>query len=141
VPSGQTYVSTYDYLYNWFAVNDAKGLCPSGWHVPTNGDWYDLTNYLGGDLNAGSKMKSPSLLWTLQNVPIVNSSGFTALPGGRRSNDGTFVFIRDAALFWSATQDVNPSYGESNYLEASNSAFKFNPWPKSTGLSVRCLKD
>jgi uncharacterized protein (TIGR02145 family) len=142
VPSGQTYVSTYGYLYNWFAVNDAKGLCPSGWHVPTDGEWDDLTDYLGGaSLTAGDKMKSPSLLWTQQIVPIVNSSGFTALPGGFRFTDGSFSSIRSGAFFWSAS--VNGTANAwARYLDASLSSVGRNAsFSKLNGVSVRCLRD
>ena len=145
-----TDAKNYGFLYNWYATagivtpmgSPTKNICPKGWHVPTDGEWNGLTGYLGGALNAGSEMKSPSLLWTSQNVPIVNSSGFTALPGGMRRDHGAFSYIRIAALFWSATQDViTPSSGVSHFMEHYNSSVVFNPWPKSTGLSIRCLKD
>jgi uncharacterized protein (TIGR02145 family) len=145
-----TDAKNYGFLYNWYATagivtpmgSPTKNICPKGWHVPTDGEWNGLIGYLGGALNAGSEMKSPSLLWTSQNVPIVNSSGFTALPGGMRRDHGAFSNIRNAAFFWSATQDaITPSSGVSNFMEHYNSRVVFNPWPKSSGLSIRCLKD
>jgi uncharacterized protein (TIGR02145 family) len=105
IPSGQTYVSTYGYLYNWFAVNDAKGLCPLGWHVPTDAEWTTLTNFLGGLSVAGGKMKSTgTTLWNTPNTGADNSSGFSALPGGYRNQIGSFVGIRLVAIIWSATE-------------------------------------
>jgi hypothetical protein len=70
----------YGKLYNWFAVNDPRGLAPTGYHVPSDAEWTTLTNYLGGESVAGTKMKS--------------TSGFSCLQGGFRSNDGTFYDIQ-----------------------------------------------
>jgi uncharacterized protein (TIGR02145 family) len=143
IPSGQTYVSTYGYLYNWFAVNDAKGLCPSGWHVPTDAEWTTLEIYLytvAPNGSVGNKMKSPSLLWTIINAPTLNSSGFTALPGGVRIADGNFYSIRETAYFWSATPNVNNAM--IRFLNGNNDQVtRNNAYDKSVGLSVRCLKD
>ena len=78
-----TWKYTYGALYNWSAVNSAKGLCPAGWHVPSDAEWTILTTYLGGANIAGGKMKETStLLWESPNTGATNKSGFTALPGG-----------------------------------------------------------
>ena len=77
----------YGKLYNWYAVADPRGLCPAGWHVPSDGEWTQLSNTLGGDNNAGSKMKSASG-WD-QGGNGANSSGFSGLPGGYRYSNGT----------------------------------------------------
>jgi uncharacterized protein (TIGR02145 family) len=149
VPSGQTYVSTYGYLYNWFAVNDANGLCPSGWHVPTDAEWSTLTTYLNTVAPTGSvggKMKSTgdntagTGLWNSPNTGADNSSGFSALPGGFRNNVGSFFNISNNAFFWSATESsINNAWYRSlpNSGSGVTRSFSF----KSVGASVRCLRD
>ena len=103
LPTGQTYVSTYGYLYNWYAVNDTRRLCPSGWHVPTDAEWTILTDYLGGLSVAGGKLKSTgdntagTGLWNFPNTGADNTSGFSALPGGFRYSFGSFNDIRSSA--------------------------------------------
>jgi uncharacterized protein (TIGR02145 family) len=72
---------TYGKLYNWYAVNDSRHLCPTGWHVPTDVEFQLLSNDLGGDEVAGGKMKATTL-WTAPNTGADNSSGFSALPAG-----------------------------------------------------------
>ena len=79
-----TYAATYGKLYNWYAVNDPRGLAPAGWHVPSDAEWTELINCLGGEDVAGGKMKAVSALWYSPNTGATNSSGFTGLPGGYR---------------------------------------------------------
>ncbi|MFA6571391.1 MAG: fibrobacter succinogenes major paralogous domain-containing protein, partial [Bacteroidota bacterium] len=80
----------YGKLYNWFAVNDPRGLAPAGWHIPTDTEWTTLTSNLGGESGAGGKMKSKGTLegddglWFRPNTGASNESGFSALPGGWR---------------------------------------------------------
>ena len=92
----------YGNLYNWYAVNDPRKLCPTGWHVPTDAEWTILTTYLGGSgtstiLVAGGKMKSTDTQpttggWNSSSTSgATNESGFSALPGGYRfAGDGGF---------------------------------------------------
>jgi len=137
-----TYENPYGNLYNWYAVADNRGLCPNGWHVPTDAEWTTLTSYLGGESVAGGKMKSTgTTYWVSQGEGTDNSSGFSVLPGGYRDNDGSFIGIRDNAFFWSATEDgysdawfryLNYYYG----FVVGNISFG-----KSVGASVRCLRD
>jgi len=75
-------VNTYGRLYTWWAVTDIRGVCPTGWHVPTEDDWITLTTYLGGEDVAGGKLKEAGTThWWAPNEGATNSSGFTALPG------------------------------------------------------------
>src|ERR1035437_5591038 len=75
---------TYHKLYNWYAVNDKRGLAPKGWHGPSTLEWADLSDYLGGEGVAGGKLKA-TYGW-LNNGNGTNSSGFTGLPGGGRND-------------------------------------------------------
>jgi uncharacterized protein (TIGR02145 family) len=100
-----TYENPYGNLYNWYAVADNRGLCPNGWHVPTDAEWTILITYLGGESVAGEKMKSTGITyWSSQSAGTDNSSGFSALPGGYRNVDGSFSYFRNIAFFWSATE-------------------------------------
>src|ERR1035437_4904310 len=79
-----TNASTYGKLYNWYAVNDPRGLAPTGWHVPSDAEWTTLSTCLGGNAVAGGAMKETGTThWTSPNTGATNSSGFTGLPGGR----------------------------------------------------------
>jgi uncharacterized protein (TIGR02145 family) len=142
------YVGTYGYLYNWYAVNDSRKLCPTGWHVPTDAEWTTLTTYLGEEDIAGGKMKSAGNdYWNDPNTAATNESGFSALPGGYRDSFGSFFNIRGYAFFWSATEDVSDvawsrllfSSGGvvGRPISANDNAF----YGKSVGASVRCLRD
>ena len=138
--------SIYGKLYNWYAVADSRGLCPVGWHVPSEVDWTTLENFLGGSLVAGGKMKSTGIsgsggLWSSPNTGATNSSGFTGLPaGGRDINGGTFGSMGLAAYWWASTQANSttawcrsPYYANAELARAANS--------KVFGFSVRCIKD
>jgi uncharacterized protein (TIGR02145 family) len=139
--------SVYGKLYNWYAVNDPRGLAPTGWHIPTDAEWTALSNCLGGESVAGGKMKSTGTLeastglWYDPNMSADNSSGFTGLPGGSRSWDlGGFDGIGYTGFFWSSS-GVNTEgawYRNLNYnignLERGGGFNQF-------GFYVRCIKD
>jgi uncharacterized protein (TIGR02145 family) len=130
-------------LYNWFAVDDNRSLCPSGWHIPDTSEWSALFSYLGGDSIAGGKMKEADTVhWKSPNSGATNSSGFTALPAGFRLLYGqqTYTSIGTAGCFWSADEvDVNRSYG---LFIAYNRTNVFMGIPvKQTGYSIRCICD
>ena len=134
----------YGKLYNWYAVSDSRGLCPSGWHVPSDNEWTTLTNYLGGQSIAGKKIKTTgTVFWQSPNTEASNESGFSALPGGFRSVDGSFNSIRINAFFWSATENDGLAWYRNLYyynsiVNRSNSTLGL---VKSSGASVRCLRD
>jgi uncharacterized protein (TIGR02145 family) len=131
----------YGKLYNWHAVNDARGLAPKGWHIPSDNEWTTLTNYLGGEDVADGKMKSTgTIYWNPPNIGASNESSFSALPGGYRNIDGSFHYIRSYAFFWSATQyDGNYAWFRNLYYYSSN-VYRSNN-DKSVGASIRCLLD
>ena len=135
-----TYGSTYGALYNWYAVNTGK-LCPTGWHVATDAEWAQLTDYLGGKWVAGGKMKEAGLShWQSPNTGANNSSGFTALPGGRRHTVGNFYGLTYYALFWSSTER-SPTNAWYRHLHYNTVVVCRNGNYKTYGLSVRCLQD
>ena len=127
---------SYTKLYNWYAVNDTRSLCPSGWHVPLDGDWTDLTDYLGGLEVAGEAMKA-DFGWGGESNS--NSSGFSALPGGYITTDGDSQFDF-YCHFWSSS-----SYDNSNswyrFLTPNSDAIFRYPVQLLFGLSIRCVKD
>jgi uncharacterized protein (TIGR02145 family) len=130
----------YGPLYNWYAVADERTLCPSGWHIPTNDEYMELRDYLGGLSIAGAKMKeTESGLWEFPNTGADNSSGFTALPGGDR-DEGAFGSIHNGTGWWSSTE-VDDENAWSHYLYYSSTSFFPSPDEKVSGCSVRCIKD
>ena len=128
--------SVYGKLYNWYAVNDPRGLAPEGWHVPSDMEWNILTSCLG--ISAGAKMKSEQG-W-LNGGNGINSTGFSGIPGGRRLLNGTFNNIGSYANWWCTTQE-NSTLARNWYLAYNiNSVGSFNHY-KTSGFSIRCLKD
>ena len=125
--------SAHGKLYNWYAVKDPRGLAPNGYYIPTDADWKILTDYLGGESAAGTKMKS-NIGWNGSN-----SSGFAGLPGGCRSYDGDFNFVGASGFWWSSTESQT-DIAYSRYLSYSNvnvsRSFDF----EQSGFSVRCLR-
>ena len=128
----------YGKLYNWYAVADPRGLCPAGWHVPSDGEWTQLSNTLGGDNNAGSKMKSASG-WD-QAGNGTNSSGFSGLPGGNRNVYGTYFNIGNLGDWWSSTQ-VSTTFAWDRYLNYNYGGVGRDGYNESYGFSVRCVRD
>ena len=127
----------YGKLYNWYAVNDNRGLCPVGWHIPTDTEWTNLNDYLGGYSTAGYKMKSINGWENGGNGD--NSSEFNAFPGGLRFKEGFFYNVGSYGVWWSSTKDGDSAWyrfisNESNYLN-------WDKFDRENGLSVRCIKD
>ena len=159
----------YGKLYNWFAVNDARGLAPTGYHIPTDEEWTVLSTYLGGEEVAGKKMKSTSgwnsydckkcnggstefkktcsaCKGTQSNSsePFsgngTNSSGFTALPGGYRYCGGNFFRVGKFGSWWSASEEDDDRAWDRE-LDSRYSGLGHLYYFKDSGLSVRCVKD
>ncbi|MBM2816584.1 MAG: hypothetical protein HW421_3346 [Ignavibacteria bacterium] len=132
----------YGKLYNWYAVNDSRGLAPLGQHIPSDSEWKILVNFLGGDYNASDKLKEAGTLhWQSPNTHASNESGFTALPGGIRYNDnGKYVNIGERSCWWSS-KEINEQVSVSLYLTYDRSSLGWFCHYKEYGFSVRCLKD
>lgn len=135
------YHCPYGKLYNWYAAVDARNICPTGWHVPNDAEWTTLVNYLGGESIAGGKMKSVGTqYWFSPNAAADNSSGFSAIQGGRRDYDGTFVLFVSRNHFWSASP--NPIGGAWYRFQGYDVGKIFRDYKLGMhGFSVRCLKN
>ena len=145
----------YGKLYNWFAVagiwnevsktdaSQRKKLAPEGFHVPTDVEWNTLFNFLEGVSVAGNKIKeSGTSHWTNPNAGADNSTGFTALPGGARYNDGGFsaptIPLGGNGFYWSSTED-NITMSYDLMLSYFNGYASLVPHSKGSGESVRCI--
>ena len=147
----------YGALYNWFTTVDPNGLCPTGWHVPTHGEWTALTDYIGGTSSPhGNELKSCRQV----NSPLgggCNTSehprwnehgthygtddyGFSGLPGGGRNYDGYFYYVGDYGIWWSSTE-YSSSSAWGRRLGYTNGGVYVNGGYKRRGFSVRCLRD
>src|SRR5574344_26736 len=149
--------ATYGVLYNWTAAMNGEassttnpsgiqGVCPAGWHLPSDAEWTELTDYLGGTSVAGGKLKAIGTieagtgLWYADNIGATNETGFTAFPGGYRYDDGGFSGIGDYGYWWSATENSTSNawirlmfYNTSDVYRGSHR--------KEVGFSVRCIRD
>ena len=135
--------AVYGKLYNWFAVVDTRNLAPAGWHVPTFPETVTLTSFLGGLSNSGGTLKEAGLThWNSPNTGATNSSGFTGLPGGNRSDIGAYNFIGFGGYWWTTEQDFPGSVtAEARGLFANSIETAQISGSKNYGLSVRCIKD
>ncbi len=142
---------TYGKLYNWFAVNDPRGLAPAGYHIPTNDELITLINYIdpassGGATvpnNAGGPLKEVQFChWQAPNTAATDSSGFTGLPGGSRETlSGVFAGINEFGTWWSSTEDiVGPDAFAFSLYNNQTWAYR-NDWNQNHGYSVRLIKD
>jgi uncharacterized protein (TIGR02145 family) len=135
----------YGKLYNGYAIMDSRGLCPSGWHVPSLVEFQTLTTNLGGNLVAGGKMKKPGLTyWTSPNLSATNTSGFSGLPGGVRiGGTAAFADLTVLGFFWTSTTNQN-GYNQYVYLNKNFAEFGVGNTfaaPLTYGYSVRCIRD
>ena len=137
-----TYAAIYGRLYNWWAVNDRRGLAPRGWHVPTTTEWQSVIDCLGGEAVAGAALKEAGTThWLSPNTGANNSSGFTGLPvGGRFGSDGSFINNGMYCDWWSATP-VSVAVGKTFYVGKDSASVKEGGHLNYHGFSVRCKKD
>jgi uncharacterized protein (TIGR02145 family) len=128
----------YGRLYNWFAVTDPRGLAPEGFRPATDADWRLVTDYLGGEDAAGTKMKNPSG-W-IRNGNGTNESGFSGLPGGSRNLRGEFQYGDEAAYWWTSTSFDRELAWYRVIDQSPHYVYRTN-YSKANGLSVRCVKE
>lgn len=153
-------VSTYGYLYNWYAVDNSSGICPTDWHVPTNLEWQDLyrtvgvpeldinkISYLAYDMGVSTKLKADSV-WAIN--PGTNTTGFNAIPSGIRLDlDGSFQNLNAVGYWWSsnAYSKINSNNAWFYYIPAHIDVvgrhWNFNQSKRCMGhgMSVRCVRD
>jgi uncharacterized protein (TIGR02145 family) len=154
-------VETYGRLYNWFSVDDRRGLAPDGWHVPTENEIKHLEMYLGVSesevndyefrgTNEGSKLAGKANLWNdgdLQNNAEFGTSGFNLHPGGCRDEDDNYRDMGFNGYFWSSTEFINRGEVFYNIAFYRTLYYKFSgigqsiDFSEKLGSSVRCVKD
>ncbi len=137
-----TYGGIYGRLYNWYAVNDQRGLAPAGWHISSDAEWSVLSTCLGGNSVAGGKMKEAGTShWLTPNSSATNSSGFTGLGGGYRTDDGqgNFVNVKEDGYWWTSTpfDDYQSTIWTLYY--ADGELVRHLGDQKYRGNSVRCI--
>jgi uncharacterized protein (TIGR02145 family) len=136
------YVPTYGRLYNWFAVNDRRGICPGGWHVASDAEWTVLTDLLGGNDVAGGKLKERGTAhWPSPNRGATDQVGFAALGGGYRANNEVFLGFGGIGSWWCSTESTaNDAWANGIFNDAVN-VDRGGYYEKKMGFSVRCIKD
>jgi uncharacterized protein (TIGR02145 family) len=146
----------YGKLYNWYAINDSRGLAPTGWHIATDAEWTSLTDFLGGANVAGKKLKdnSATSTWDVTTHYATNQSGFSALPGGVGylnyslppspavpALSDLFKWKTKAAYWWTSTQGNSAEYNWVRDINSTSDQLVRSGAVKSSALSVRCVKN
>ncbi len=144
--------SIYGKLYNWYSIEDVRGICPIGWHVPSLSEWTQLINFIepnaqGGQSeynNVGGALKNQYIFgyggyWQMPNVGAANNFGFNALPAGIRNEFGEFWSINVSTAYWTSTSQNDNAILLN--LQSGLSAINQYSTPKKYGYSVRCLKN
>lgn len=142
--------TTYGKLYNWFAVNDSRKICPVGWHVPSDAEWNTLEKYLDNTVdttasgwtgtNAGWKLKETGTShWATTSASVTNSSGFTALPGGHRYS-AIFYNLGNNGYWWTSTAK-DSYYSWYRCLNDGSSQVNRSSANKNDGRAIRCIMD
>jgi uncharacterized protein (TIGR02145 family) len=137
VPADANLGETAGKLYNGFAVTDTRGLAPKGWHIPTDEEWNQLADALGGKEAATQKLKSKTG-WE-EGAAGTNESGFNGLPAGKVTPDGYAEDYTYYGFWWSSTPDEDAL--KNRNLDSENYPFDTASIFKTAGLSVRCVKD
>lgn len=135
----------YGKLYNWYALTDPRGLTPEGYSIPSRSDWEALLNAADpfkrkNQNKAGGKLKSRDDSWKSPNENATNATGFSALPGGYRTNEGIFESLTRYAFWWSSSEVGKNTifvYRIANFKEDLQRGANH----PNTGLSVRCIKN
>lgn len=131
----------WDEMMGYTATEGSQGICPDGWHLPTDAEWTALATYLGGESVAGGSMKeSGTIHWSNPNTGATNSSGFTGLPGGYRLTGGSFDGVSYYGYWWTSSKySTGWAWYRILYYETAQ-VYRYND-PKGYGYSVRCVRD
>ena len=130
----------YGKLYNWYAVNDSRGLAPLGYHVPTNSEWTTLSASISSAGGSGAMKETGTTHWNSPNVGATNSSRFTGFGGGFREYDGIFASTKFIGIWWSSTE-ANSTEARYLYIQNNSTSIAVSAYYKTRGLSIRCIKD
>ena len=157
--------AAYGALYNWYAVDDARGLCPTGWHVPSDAEWFELVNYVveqgfpnsyvingaGNALKSCRQVSSPlggdcatseHPRWDSHSTFYgTDEFGYSALPGGARNSNGFYLSLGRYATWWSSTESSTTHAWFWNLYDLNGSSVARSSIVKSNGFSVRCVRD
>jgi uncharacterized protein (TIGR02145 family) len=149
-------VETYGLLYNWYTVDDPNGLCPTGWHVPSDDEWKELERYLGMSqrevdskgwrgTDEGGKLKEEGTNhWQNPNSGATNETGLTVVPSGSRASDllygGQFFYRGTREGIWSSSERTN-SLGIFREFWNDKSEIGYKFYSKRNGFTVRCIMD
>lgn len=137
-PNEATNLATYGRMYNWFAVNDSRGLCPTGWHVSTDAEWGTLVSAFGGTSQAGGALKSPAPDW---NGLETGNSGFGGLPGGYDNGYyGLYYNVGSRGYYWTSTA-ANSTEARFRRLNNDDALVYSGNYTYQFGISVRCVAD
>jgi uncharacterized protein (TIGR02145 family) len=141
----------YGKLYNWFAVNDSRNLCPCGWKIPNQQDWDSLilaidpstlsnNNTIAGKLKSIGTYEERSGLWNDPNEAATNESGFSAIPAGGRNSFGLSQYLGTYALWWTADPKDEVAAWSRNIKNDILALTRYS-YSKNNGFSVRCIKE
>jgi uncharacterized protein (TIGR02145 family) len=134
-------VDVYGRLYNWYAVNNADSIAPTGWHVATDAEWQALIDYCGGDAVAGGKLKEAGTIhWITPNLGATNESGFSGLPAGFRYENGSYYGFEAHGNFWTATAGGGNTAWY-RYLHCTITEVIHFSYYMGAAFSVRCVRD
>ena len=118
-----------------------RGICPKGWHLPSDAEWTQLIDFLGGESVAGGKLKETDTThWKSPNTGATNETGFTALPGGYRNENGLFDGMGNFGCWWSATESDTSGAWSWGVIYFDNKVYRDSNY-KEIGFSVRCVRD
>lgn len=135
------YAAVYGKLYNWYAVNDPRGIAPLGWHIPNIDEWITLETCLSGSSDVGGALKQKGINnWSSPNSGATDSSRFNGLPGGFRDFNGTFYFIKNYGFWWSSSEYYS-SFAWGRNLYYFGVLFGRDGYKKQNAFSIRCVRD
>jgi uncharacterized protein (TIGR02145 family) len=143
VDGNESNVAIYGRFYTWYAVTDARNVCPTGWHVPTDGELETLKTTVGGEPVAGGKLKEMGLThWQTPNTGATDDYGFTALPSGYRLPTGGFISFGFSFYIWSSEVDpLTPTFPWGQGAKYNDAVLLRGGYPASDGVAVRCIKN
>ncbi len=125
-------------LYNWYAVNDPRNICPAGWHVPSDAEWNELSNFLGGAEKVGEKL---SYFGKNGQGSDIRFLGFNEFPAGIRLSNGKFYYFSNDVYWWSSTSNSSKDAINRYIIKDSKALNRTSYYLKSNALSVKCVKD